>query len=258
VKTIDFYSSGSYQQFIVNTKYLQTLKYLVPPKSGKMSSLSLDQLLKACKDEKVIECLSKLQWKGSKPQRCLLTKTNKDTLCDSLIFIAETLFESASDTGESQQFNDNPTSHTQQPTLLSEGTEEDEDSQSQGQSVVNSDDNNSASHTQQPTLLSQGTEGDSQSQNQSAVNSEDNRPTCKLFLENNVASSFKGAEQSMDARIGSVICCTQGFARTHTSLGLATGSGAKRDTPRTINSLRKGLKITVTSLFYGRSKFRNK
>jgi len=192
VKTIDFYSSGSYQQFIVNTKYLQTLKYLVPPKSGKMSSLSLDQLLKACKDEKVIECLSKLQWKGSKPQRCLFTKTNKDTLCDSLIFIAETLFESASDTGESQQFNDNPTSHTQQPTLLSEGTEEDEDSQSQGQSVVNSDDNNSASHTQQPTLLSQGTEGDSQSQNQSAVNSEDNRPTCKLFLENRCPTGIKG------------------------------------------------------------------
>jgi len=79
-----------------------------------------------------------------------------------------------------------------------------------------------------------------------------------ISIPSNVASSFKGAEQSMDARIGSVICCTQGFARTHTSLGLATGSGAKRDTPRTINSLRKGLKITVTSLFYGRSKFRNK
>jgi hypothetical protein len=38
----------------------------------------------------------------------------------------------------------------------------------------------------------------------------------------------------------------------------ATGWGAKRDTPGIGNNLRKGLKTMVTSLFYGRSKSRNK
>ena len=69
-------------------------KYQVPPnfnKNSKMEHCSLDQLLLHCKDIKISECLSKLTWKGTKLQRCLFTKMNKDTLCDSLIFIAETL-----------------------------------------------------------------------------------------------------------------------------------------------------------------------
>ena len=122
-----------------------------------MDSISLDQLLRVCKDAKVVECLSKLSWKGSKLQRCLFTKTNKDTLCDSLIFIAETLFVSTDITEEMQQFKDDSTSHTQQPAQLSEETEEVEDSQSQ-----------------------------------SVANSEDNRPTCKLFLENRCPAGIKG------------------------------------------------------------------
>ena len=106
---------------------------------------------------KVVECLSKLSWKGSKLQRCLFTKTNKDTLCDSLIFIAETLFVSNNITEEMQQFNDDSTSHTQQPIQSSEEAVEEEDSQSQ-----------------------------------SVANPEDNRPTCKLFLENRCPTGIKG------------------------------------------------------------------
>ena len=128
-----------------------------------MDSPSLDQLLRVCKDAKVVECLSKLLWRGSKLERCLFTKTNKDTLCDSLIFIAETLFKSTTNTEELQQLNDDSTLHTQQPTLPSGETEEEEDSQSQSQSGVNSEDN-----------------------------AEDNRPTCKLFLENRCPSGIKG------------------------------------------------------------------
>jgi hypothetical protein len=62
----------------------------------------------------------------------------------------------------------------------------------------------------------------------------------------------------MDAKTGSVICYIQGSAGTHTSLDPATGLVVKRDTPRIDNNLRKGLKITVISLFYGRSKSRNR
>ena len=122
-----------------------------------MESPSLDQLLQVCKDAKIAECLAKLSWKGSKLQRCLFTKTNKDTLCDSLIFIAETLFASTNITEEMQQFSDESTSHTQHSTQLSETAEEEEDSQSQ-----------------------------------SVGNSEDNRPTCKLFLENRCPTGIKG------------------------------------------------------------------
>ena len=201
-----------------------------------MDSPSLDQLLRICKDAKVVECLSKLSWKGSKLQRCLFTKTNKDTLCDSLIFIAETLFVSTDITEEMQQFKDDSTSQTKQPAQQSEETEEVEDSQSQ-----------------------------------SVANSEDNRPTCKLFLENRCPAGIKGQKcthqhpkqcrkflQGGRTEHGCVICCIQGSAGTHTSLDPATGWGAKRDTPGIGNNLRKGLKTMVTSLFYGRSKSRNK
>jgi len=122
-----------------------------------MDSPSLEQLLQVCSDMKVVECLSKLSWKGSKLQRCLFTKTNKDTLCDSLIFIAETLFVSNNITEEMQQFNDDSTSHTQQPMQSSEEAVEEEDSQ-----------------------------------RQSVANPEDNRPTCKLFLENRCPTGIKG------------------------------------------------------------------
>jgi len=122
-----------------------------------MDSPSLDQLLQVCKDARVSECLSRLSWKGSKLQRCLFTKTNKDTLCDALIFIAETLFVSTSITGETQQVSDDSTSLTQQPTQLPEEAEEEEESQSQ-----------------------------------SVVNSEDNRSVCKMFLENRCPTGIKG------------------------------------------------------------------
>jgi hypothetical protein len=79
-----------------------------------------------------------------------------------------------------------------------------------------------------------------------------------ISIPSNVANFFKGVGQNMDARTGCVICCIQGSAGTHTSLDPATGWGAKRDTPGIGNNLRKGLKTMVTSLFYGRSKSRNK
>ncbi len=129
-----------------------------------MDNPSLDQLLQVCKDARVVECLSKLSWKGSKLQRCLFSKTNKDTLCDSLIFIAETLFVSTSMTEEMQQCNDDSTSHTQlQPTQSHGETEETEE-----------------------------TEEEEENQSQPMTNLDDNRPTCKLFLENRCPTGIKG------------------------------------------------------------------
>jgi hypothetical protein len=43
---------------------------------------------RSVKNEKIRECISKL--KVSKPNKSLFNKINKETLCDSLIFIAET------------------------------------------------------------------------------------------------------------------------------------------------------------------------
>ena len=78
-----------------------------------------------------------------------------------------------------------------------------------------------------------------------------------ISIPSSVASSFKGDELNMDVRTGSVICYIQRSAGTHTSLDPATGPGVKRDTPGISNKLRKGQKM-VTSLFYGKSKSRNK
>ena len=53
---------------------------------------------------------------------------NKDTLCDSLIFIAETLSASANNPTEDNQVNDDSTSNTQQHSQNSEGDFNEEDS----------------------------------------------------------------------------------------------------------------------------------
>ena len=147
--------------FYENTKYLQT--------STKMEHCSLDQLLLHCKDIKVSECLSKLTWKGTKLQRCLFTKMNKDTLCDSLIFIAETLFAST-DTIEENQENDNSTSNTQQHSQNSEGDFNEEDS-----SLVEEQQNSNGDNL-----------------TQSSANLDNTRQVCKLFLDNRCPTGIKG------------------------------------------------------------------
>jgi len=139
-----------------------------------MESCSLDQLLVDCKDIKISECLSKLAWKGSKLQRSLFTKINKDTLCDSLIFIAEKLFASIGTT-EEKQINDNSTSNTQQPTQNSRENFNREDSTSNEEQPIQYDNGD---------ILNQS--------NQSMANLEDNRPVCKLFLENRCPTGIKG------------------------------------------------------------------
>ena len=137
-----------------------------------MEHYQLDQLLLHCKDIKVSECLSKLIWKGTKLQRCLFTKTNKDTLCDSLIFIAETLFASTDNTTEENQVDDNSTSNTQQHSQNSEGDFNEEDS---------------ASVEEQPT---QNSNGDTLTQ--SSANPDNTRQVCKLFLDNRCPTGIKG------------------------------------------------------------------
>ena len=133
-----------------------------------MEHCSLDQLILHCKDVKISECLSKLTWKGTKLQRCLFTKMNKDTLCDSLIFIAETLFAST-DATEENQVNDNSTSNTQQHVHNSEEDSNEEDSPSaEDQQAQNN------------TLT------------QSSADPVDKRPVCKLFLDNRCPTGIKG------------------------------------------------------------------
>ena len=148
-------------------------KYQVPPNiniNSKMEHYSLGQLLLHCKDTKISECLSKLTWKGTKLQRCLFTKMNKDTLCDSLIFIAETLFSPA-DTTEKNQLNDNSTSDT-----ATQNSDKDFNINEEGSTSVEEE------QTQNST-------GDILTQSSAP---EDTRPVCKLFLDNKCPTGIKG------------------------------------------------------------------
>ena len=122
-----------------------------------MGSYTLDQLLLQCKIERVSECLSKLSWKGVKLQRSLFTKMNKDTLCDSLIFIAETLFSSTGANEEGKDIGDESTSNNELPT--------------QNIEVTNDQDN---------------------IHSQSINDPEDDRPICRLFLDNRCPTGIKG------------------------------------------------------------------
>jgi hypothetical protein len=71
-------------------------------------------------------------------------------------------------------------------------------------------------------------------------------------------SSSREAEQSIDVRTGSARSCIQRFATTHTSLGPASRLDARNDTPKINKHRRTKQRITTTSLFYGRHKFRNR
>jgi hypothetical protein len=53
---------------------------------------SLDRLLRDCGDKDVKSCLLKIKQKGTTLQRSAFTKLTKDNLCDTLIFIATSLF----------------------------------------------------------------------------------------------------------------------------------------------------------------------
>lgn len=136
-----------------------------------METISIDQLLLDCKDIKIRECLSKLVWKGSKLQRSLFTKLNKDTLSDSLIFIAEKLFASVGTT-EEEETVDNSSSNTQQPT------------QDLGEDFIRED---STSNKEESTQ-----HGDGDILNQSSADVGDNRQVCRLFLENKCPAGIKG------------------------------------------------------------------
>ena len=166
--------------FDENTKYLlnSTTKCL---QNSNMEHCSLDQLLQQCKDIRISECLSKLTWKGTKLQRCLFTKMNKDTLCDSLIYIAETLFAST-DTREKSQQDDNSTSVSQLQTPNPENDFDEENSILGGEEQMQ----NSIRD-----ILTQSSV--SQEVTQSSANQEDNtRPVCKLFLNNRCPTGIKG------------------------------------------------------------------
>ena len=119
--------------------------------------ISLNQLLKGCKTEKVRECLSKLTWKGETLQRSLFTKMNKDTLCDTLIFIAETLLEA--------------------------GSKEEE----------NDDNSNQSFSTPKNTSSTQEESGEeTEEKDNNSQKVPDTRPICQLFLDNRCPSGIKG------------------------------------------------------------------
>lgn len=62
-----------------------------------------DKLFQECGDDKVKECLAKLKPDTSTLQRSTFTKLTKDTLCDTLIFIAGSLFGSGVVDNESEE-----------------------------------------------------------------------------------------------------------------------------------------------------------
>lgn len=126
---------------------------------------SLDQLLKDCKDDKISECLSKLQWRGAKLQRSLFTKMTKDTLCDSLILIAETL-------------------------LWSVGME---DKREEEYEDDNEDNSNQRDNTPKSvnSIQEESTEN-AEDKDDNSQNVDDNRPICQLFLNNRCPLGIKG------------------------------------------------------------------
>jgi hypothetical protein len=126
---------------------------------------SLDRLLSDCKNEKISECLTKLKCRGAKLQRSIFTKMTKDILCDSLIFIAET--------------------------LLGTGSREDNDGKDNGED--NEDDSNQGFNTPNSTPSIRGeSNGDVEEKDDNDQNVIDLRPICQLFLNNRCPSGIKG------------------------------------------------------------------
>ena len=79
-----------------------------------------------------------------------------------------------------------------------------------------------------------------------------------ISILNSAGSSSREAEQSMDVRTGSVPCCIQRSATTHTSLGPATRLDVKNVTPKITKLQRTEQRIVMISLFYGRNKSKNR
>jgi hypothetical protein len=121
---------------------------------------SVDDLLKICTNEKIRECISKL--KVSKPNKSLFNKINKETLCDSLIFIAETLLGTVIQNDEIGEINESVLDMSNNPMSTQvEATKDDEEKEENSQIA------------------------------------EDNRPICKLFLDNRCPSGYKGRNCTM-------------------------------------------------------------
>jgi len=105
---------------------------------------------------------------------------NKDTLCDSLIYIEETLFAST-DTMEKSQQDDNSTLVSQLQTPNSENDFNEKNS------IIGEEEQMQNSYGD---ILTQSSAN--QEVTQSLVNQEDTRPVCKLFLDNRCPTGIKG------------------------------------------------------------------
>jgi hypothetical protein len=117
---------------------------------------SIDHLLVDCKNDKIKECLSQLN--GTKLDKSLFTKTCKETLCESLIFRARTLFGAATQDEANQS--------------ISENTNE----------------NLSILMPSQEDIIHNNKEAEDNTQ----LEEENKQPICTLFLKNQCPSGIKG------------------------------------------------------------------
>jgi len=82
-----------------------------------------DKIIENCENDRILDCLTKLKWRGKKLERSIFTKINKDTLSDSLIYIAEVLFGATDSERNDQQTEDEDFSILHTQNLTSETTQ---------------------------------------------------------------------------------------------------------------------------------------
>jgi hypothetical protein len=123
---------------------------------------SIDHLLVDCKNDKIKECLSKL--KGTKLDKSLFTKISKETLCDSLIFMARTLFGAATQEEANQSISENANENL---SILMPSQED----------II---------------LNNKETEENTELEEENTHFEEENKPICTLFLKNRCPSGIKG------------------------------------------------------------------
>ena len=158
-------------------------------------------LLQDCKDEKIRDCLTKLGSKcAPKVQRFLISKFTKDILCDTLMFIAERMFQrSGKDQGGalSKTEEEEETETLSNQEISQQSSKRGESSQTQ----TTSDDN--TEHEEEPktpkTQANKEISPTSSSQkeiSQTQTALEDNKPVCQLFLANKCPKGIKGKDCS--------------------------------------------------------------
>jgi len=127
--------------------------------------VQFDKILKECKNDRILDCLNKLKFRGKTLERSAFTKINKDTLSDSLIHIAQVLFGAVDSTRDQQTEDEdleNPFNGLHMQNKTTDTTE------------VHLEEQNKSFGTQTQSSEREG------------------EPVCQLFLQNRCPEGIKG------------------------------------------------------------------